>query len=299
VRCPVTTKIISVLFILLLVAPLSASAEITEQGTGMLYGPNHAFFVTAPKGWVLDNESGVKQGIHMVFYPVGYTWANSPVIVYGQSVTKDAKMRSVKDQVESTIKMFHEKGSTGYKITKETSITFSDGKKASIYYYAGDKWGNFEAAAYFEEKNTINFLVLNARKKPDYDKYLSGFELLVRSYRNSGNLERVDESTFKKLVQESKRVTETPSGKAYEESIIKKSGEAIGAVMRSCSEYVGASNVKPFEVIFRIKPDGMVAEAFVSPDSILGDCFAGYLLRTKHPTHQFESYLFYINMNIN
>ena len=293
-----TYKIVSLLVAFLFFAPLPSSAEITEQGTGMLYGADHAFSVTAPKGWVLDNESGVKQGLHMTFYPVGYIWANSPVIVYGQKSTKNSEMRNVKDVVESTVKTFHEKGSPNYKVTKETTVPLSNGKKALLYFYEGDEWGNFEAAAYVEEKNTINFLVFNSRKKADFEKYLPGFERLVRSYRNSGNLERVDEGTFRKLAQESKGVTETPIGKAYEAGIIKRSGEAVGIFMRDCSAYVGEVNVKPFETIFRIEPDGTISEAYVSPDSTLGDCFAGYFLQTKHPTHQFEYYLLHIDMKI-
>ncbi|MFX0202900.1 MAG: hypothetical protein ACFFCW_42900, partial [Candidatus Hodarchaeota archaeon] len=65
-----------------------ALASITEKGTGMLFGEDHAFSVTAISGWVLDNQSGVRQGLHMVFYPVGRTWADSPVIIYGRAVSK-------------------------------------------------------------------------------------------------------------------------------------------------------------------------------------------------------------------
>ena len=294
-----TAKIMPALLVLLLLMPLSSSAEITEQGTGMLYGADHAFFITAAKGWVLDNESGVKQGIYMIFYPVGYTWANSPVIAYGRKVTKDAEIRSVKDLIESTVKMFHEKGSPNYRTTKETSVTLPNGKNVPVYYYAGDQWGNFEAAAYFEEKNTINFLVFNSREKSDFNKYLPGFEQMVRSYRSGGNPEPVDDNTFKKLVQEAKQMSETPVGKEYEERVIKQAGEAVASIMRSCSAYVGKDNVKPFEAIFRIRPDGTISEAFVNPDSRLSTCFEGNFLQTQHPPHRFDSYLLHINMKIN
>jgi hypothetical protein len=85
VRCHMTARIVPVLLVQLLFMPFSSSAEITEQGTGMLYGADHAFFITVAKGWVLDNESGVNQGLYMTFYPVGYTWANSPETIWGQT----------------------------------------------------------------------------------------------------------------------------------------------------------------------------------------------------------------------
>ena len=34
---------------------------------GIIFGKDHAYVLTAPKGWVLDNQSGVDQGIHAVF----------------------------------------------------------------------------------------------------------------------------------------------------------------------------------------------------------------------------------------
>lgn len=292
-------RILSALLLFFTFLTSAAHAEITEQGTGMLFGSNHAFSITAPKGWVLDNESGVKQGVYMIFYPVGYAWANSPVIVYGRSVTKDAKTRSAKDQVAFTVKMFHDNGSLDYKVTKETSITLPNGKKAPVYYYAGDQWGNYEAAAYFEEKNTINFLVFNSRNKADFEKYIPAFEQMVRSYMNSGNLEMIDEKGFKELVKQAKQVNETPAGKEYEEKVIKGAGEALATIMRNCAAYIGDNEVKPFEAIFRIKPDGTISEAFVNPDTRLSTCFEGYFVQTKHPPHTFDSYLLHIDMKIN
>src|SRR4051812_22225217 len=39
--------------------------------SGLIYGEGHAFFFDAPRGWVLDNRSGVEHGSHAVFYPEG------------------------------------------------------------------------------------------------------------------------------------------------------------------------------------------------------------------------------------
>ena len=38
---------------------------------GIVYGPKAAFNIAAPEGWVLDNESGVEQGLPCVLYPKG------------------------------------------------------------------------------------------------------------------------------------------------------------------------------------------------------------------------------------
>lgn len=291
-----TYRTLSLIFVLLFLPFSSSSAGMTEQGTGMLFGVDHAFFITAAKGWVLDNESGVEQGLHMVFYPAGYTWSNSPVIAYGRKVSKTGKIKSVKDQVEATVNQFHENGSPNYSVTKESSITLPNGGKAPVYHYAGDKWGNFEAVAYFEEKNTINFLVFNARGKTDFDSYLPAFEQMAATYWSTGSSEPVDDKTFKRLAQEAKQMLKTPSGKEYEEKVMKGAGDAVATFIRSCSSYVGEGSVKPFEAIFRIRPDGSIYQAFVKPDTALSTCFEGLFLQTKHPPHEFGSFLLHINV---
>lgn len=57
-----------------------------------------------------------------------------------------------------------------------------NGRKAEIYYYIGDKWGNCEAAGYIEEKKTINFVVLSAKNKADFDRSLEAFKSILLSY---------------------------------------------------------------------------------------------------------------------
>ena len=74
--------------LLILMMSVPCHAEIQEIGTGMVFGDNHAFLVTAPERWVLDNQSGAPFGIYMLFYPAGRTWQDSMAFVYGQAVSK-------------------------------------------------------------------------------------------------------------------------------------------------------------------------------------------------------------------
>ena len=48
---------------------------------GIVYGPKAAFNISAPEGWVLDNESGVDQGLPCVLYPKGSTWADANAVM--------------------------------------------------------------------------------------------------------------------------------------------------------------------------------------------------------------------------
>jgi hypothetical protein len=49
------------------------------------------------------------------------------------------------------------------------TLTTQDASKAEIYYYTGDQFGNFEAAAYIQAKGSIHFLhvVCKAALLPD------------------------------------------------------------------------------------------------------------------------------------
>jgi hypothetical protein len=51
---------------------------------GIVYGPKAAFSISAPQGWVLDNESGVNQGLPCVLYPKGESWADARTVMYAK-----------------------------------------------------------------------------------------------------------------------------------------------------------------------------------------------------------------------
>ena len=49
---------------------LSTLAQETLPG-GIVHGPKASFNLSAPEGWVVDAQSGVKQGMPCVLYPKG------------------------------------------------------------------------------------------------------------------------------------------------------------------------------------------------------------------------------------
>jgi hypothetical protein len=53
-----------------------------EMNSGIIYGENHSYSLTAPDGWVLDNESGVNEGYFAVFYKKGESWAKGETVMY-------------------------------------------------------------------------------------------------------------------------------------------------------------------------------------------------------------------------
>ena len=160
----------------------STSTNKENFNSGIIYGKDHAFMLTAAKDWVLDNSSGVNQGLQAVFYPKDQTWANSPVIVYARAITKNKLVNSIEGQVKATIEDFKNNGSPDIKAMYIEDINLDNNKSAKIYYYTGDRWNNYEAAAYINEAKTIIFIISSARGKQIFEKSISSFHEIVKSY---------------------------------------------------------------------------------------------------------------------
>ena len=75
-----------------------------------MYDADYAFQMTAPKGWVLDNVAG-GQEVCAVFYPVGSSWKDSPVVFYVNTKQKSAKVQSAEDAMQDDMAAYHHNGS--------------------------------------------------------------------------------------------------------------------------------------------------------------------------------------------
>ncbi len=264
----------------------------------MLFGSDHAFFVSAVSGWVLDNQSGVSQGVHMVFYPVGQTWGDSPAIIYGRATPK-SEIPTVRAKVEKTIEEFHNSGSPEYKGERKPSVYLPNSGSVDIYFYSGDQWGNYEAAAYFEEKDTINFLVYNARTKEAFEKYLDDFYSIVQTYENIyTSPSALKKSEADELIVEAKKQLDAPGGREYETKIIQATGQQMANIMHDCTSYLSDDELSPFHLFTRIDSDGTTSELKVYPTTALSVCFKGLMSDIRYPAHSFDSFLLDINIKI-
>jgi folate-binding Fe-S cluster repair protein YgfZ len=75
-------------------------------------------------------------------------------------------------------------GSPNVSVKYVKTLTTQDASKAKVYYYSGDKFGNFEATAYIQAKGTIHFLTLSARDQDSFQRALSAFNSVVTSYED-------------------------------------------------------------------------------------------------------------------
>src|SRR6266550_6942485 len=58
-------------------------AEETSPG-GIVYGPKAGFNISAPEGWVVDNESGKGQDLTCVLYPKGSSRSDAKTVMYAK-----------------------------------------------------------------------------------------------------------------------------------------------------------------------------------------------------------------------
>jgi hypothetical protein len=153
-----------------------------SSSNGLVYGSGHSFMISAPIGWVLDNSSGVNQGLHAVFYPKGSTWKDSITVMYVNTAERKPD-ESLDDFIKGDTDNFKEKGSSNIKIQNAEPIKTKDGKTAQVRHFRGDQWGNSESVAYIQENKIIVMIVLTSRTDSDFQKSLSAFRSLVESYQ--------------------------------------------------------------------------------------------------------------------
>jgi hypothetical protein len=170
--------------LLLLLANTTLLAERIYEGYTVVRGKTFAFQLKAPRGWVLDNEIARRQGLNVVFYPTGTDWNTSKVASYVRVRSNDGTQRKIEDQVQDTLRNLHETGSPNAKAQFVKTLTTQDASKAKIYYYSGDKFGNIEATAYIQGKDSINFVTLTARDQASFHQAMPAFESLVASYED-------------------------------------------------------------------------------------------------------------------
>jgi hypothetical protein len=153
-----------------------------DANSGVVFGRDHVFVVTAPKGWVLDAKSGVSQGLNAVFYPEGSSWTNGSTVMYANVYHKrNATEETLETVISGDVAEFKKK-SEKLKVVEAASLPTRKDKKAAVRYFDGDTFGNSEAIAYLDEGKVVVMLVLSARNRKELETALPAFNELVSSY---------------------------------------------------------------------------------------------------------------------
>ncbi|MCW3072114.1 MAG: hypothetical protein JWO44_2004 [Bacteroidetes bacterium] len=149
--------------------------------TGLLYGYNNAYYLTAPIGWVMDNENGKEEGLTAVFYPKGSTWAEGETVMYTTFTNYDTtKKETVMDVIKGD-SIDYKLHSPQLQVRKQKDIMVGKKKKAIVISYSATDI--FEEVAYIAEKKGVVMIIMSSRNKNGCINNHKNFEALVRSYK--------------------------------------------------------------------------------------------------------------------
>jgi hypothetical protein len=175
---------LSLSFILLFLWITNLVAGQILEGFSAVHGKGYAFEIKAPRSWVLDDEVAKSQGVNLVLYPTGTNWDTSKAVIYVRVRTTGPNIRNISDQVTDTIRNLRQSGSPNATAKHMRTLTTQDASKAEVYYYTGDQFGNFDAAAYIQAKGSIHFITLSARDQDSFKQAMPAFDAVVASYED-------------------------------------------------------------------------------------------------------------------
>lgn len=173
-------KILITLIILLSIRLLTFGQD--DMRSGIIYGNNYAFSLTAPEGWVLDNKSGVNQGLYAVFYEKGSSWDKATTVMYANTASfRDKEHRNLDKLIQYDMNVF-KKNYPDVEFTDCDNIVIKENVIAKVKYLSGKSYSNFEAMAYIDAGKTGVMIVMSSRTKEGFNNSLNAFESLVKSY---------------------------------------------------------------------------------------------------------------------
>lgn len=159
---------------------LNYSQDVNKAG--IIYGDDHAYGLTAPDGWVLDNRSGVNQGLYAVFYRTGESWKNAETVMYTNTASlEDPSHRTLDELINYDVNNF-KKDWPDIQYVDADNIVIKENVVARVKHISGKSYGNYESVAYIDAGKTGIMIIMSSRTKSGFDQSLTAFESLVKSY---------------------------------------------------------------------------------------------------------------------
>jgi hypothetical protein len=158
----------------------SCSARAAETfPAGLLYGPKAAFTIAAPKGWVLDNQSGQAQGLPCVLYPVGSHWTDAKVLMYAKIASPTYP--KAEEFASWAIGEFQKEGG-GFHHKRIKDGKTREGYAYFINEYRREKgYSRIERVAYVQLPEAVAYIVFSAEGEELYRKHSSALGETVQS----------------------------------------------------------------------------------------------------------------------
>jgi hypothetical protein len=170
-------KPLSFICVALLLFCAAIFAQEKNRG-GIVYGPKAAFNISAPEGWVLDNESGVNQGLPCVLYPKGESWADARTVIYAKIAS--TQYEDAEKFVAVAIKEMEK--THGKPKEKIASGKTKDGHEYFINEYPATKtYSQWERVGYVQLPHAVAYIVLSSRDQASYRKDSGALEKVLKT----------------------------------------------------------------------------------------------------------------------
>jgi hypothetical protein len=273
-----------------------AIASVAGAQTGMVYGDSHAFFVTAPAGWVLDNRSGLRDGVHAAFYPQGSSWTDSPAVMYANGSTRSSG-QTLDSFIADDIETFRSR-SPQIRVKEGPSIKTKDGRVAVVRYFLGDRSGNYEAVAYITEKRAFVVLALSARSQDAYQRSLQSFQELVRNYTFISDDPKNEIGHFDLIQLIADDQSHTPLGKKYDTAVAVYFSRRHAKSLDACFGSVPNPDSSPFDLLVRVSSSGRAEKILSQPTSNMSQCLVKAMSGDIFPIPPTPDYWWHLHMII-
>jgi len=157
-------------------SPFLQAQETLPGGT--VYGSKTAFNISAPEGWVVDNEAGKEQDMSCVLYPKGSSWQDAKTAMYANIA--GTEFEGVDVFVAMAIKEMEK--IRGRPKEKIASGKTKDGHDYFINEYPATKtYSQWERVGYVQLPRGVAFIVLTSRDKASYQKDSDKLEKVLKT----------------------------------------------------------------------------------------------------------------------
>jgi tetratricopeptide (TPR) repeat protein len=145
---------------------------------GTVYGPKAGFNISAPEGWVVDNEAGKEQGMPCVLYPKGSSWRDAKTVMYANIAS--TQFEGVNVFVQTAIKEMEK--IRGRPKEKIASGKTKDGHDYFINEYPATKtYSQWERVGYVQLPQAVAYIVLSSRDHASYQKDSGALEKVLKT----------------------------------------------------------------------------------------------------------------------
>ena len=146
--------------------------------SGTVYGPKAGFNISAPEGWVVDNEAGKEQDMPCVLYPKGSSWSDAKTVMYANIA--GTEFEGVDVFVAMAIKEMEK--IHGRPKEKIASGKTRDGHDYFINEYPATKtYSQWERVGYVQLPRGVALIVLTSRDKASYRKDSDELERVLKT----------------------------------------------------------------------------------------------------------------------